>query len=326
MDNFPAYFSGKRILITGANGFLATNLIQSLKDTDCTIMRLSRGKRLLPVKGVANIVDVTGDIRTPKLWEQVVRDMDIIYHFAAQTSVYIADKSPIDDLEVNVIPILNLLETCRLKEWNPIIIFSGTVTELGIPKKLPVDETQKDYPIAIYDIHKLMAENYLRSYSLKGIVSGTTLRLANVYGPGPKSSNADRGVLNMMISKALAGEPLTIYGKGEYLRDYLYIEDVVNAFLNAAMYIDRLNGKYFVIGSSEGTTIAQAINLVADRVSLKTGKRAPVKHIAPPSTLHPIEFRNFVADPNLFIDYTDWKIDYSLIKGIDDTINYFRKQ
>lgn len=318
-----SYFKGKRILITGASGYIASNLIHSLKNIDCTLVRLDRRTPPPVYPGRAEIVDITGNIQDSRVFEPALRDVDIVFHLAGQTSLYSAEKKPLDDLKVNVVPMLNLLETCREIGRQPTIIFAGTATEVGIPSSLPVNETHRDCPISIYDIHKLMAENYLIYYAQKEIVRGAALRLANVYGPGPESSSADRGVLNMMIRRALADEPLNIYGTGEYLRDYIYVEDVVQAFVEAAVHIDRVSGKYFVIGSGEGKTLKEAVKLVAERAALKTGKKVPIKHIDPPSPLHPIEFRNFIADPQRFIQAAGFKIKYSLIEGIDRTISSF---
>src|SRR6185369_8459534 len=196
-------------------------------------------------------------------------NIDIVFHCAAQTSIYIAEQDLLADLNINVVPMVHLLETCREKGIRPTILFSGTVTETGLPSILPVNEEHVDHPITVYDLHKWIAENYLLHYARSSLVRGAVLRLANVYGPGPKSSSADRGVLNMMIRKALKGEPLTIYGEGNFLRDYIYIEDVASAFLEAAANIDELNGHYFIIGSGTGSTIADAIHLVADLVKRK---------------------------------------------------------
>jgi nucleoside-diphosphate-sugar epimerase len=314
------FYANKRILVTGASGYLATNLIRWLKEINCTVVRLSRSGRLSPINGHANIVDVTGDICARETCQQVLEDVDIVFHFGAQTSVYVANENPIADFQANVMPMLTLLETCRNKAVHPIIVFSGTATEVGIPESLPVNEACRDYPITIYDIHKLMAENYLKYYSRQGIVYGTTLRLTNVYGPGPKSSSSDRGVINIMIRRALAGEQLTVYGQGVYLRDYVYVEDVVFAFLKAAIHIAQLNGRHFVLGSSQGHTIADVINLVAERAALKTGHRVPVKHIEPPFLQSAIEQRNFVADTQQFALAADWQAHYSLTEGIDRTL------
>lgn len=314
-------YSGKRILVTGGAGYLATNLVELLKDTDCGIIRVDRPEAVFPqVDGAVKTKDVIGDVREKALWERILKDIDIVFHFAAQTSVMVANKDPIADLENNVMPMLHLLETCRTKGWQPIVLFSGTVTEAGIPIRLPVDETHIDKPITIYDLHKLMAENYLKYYVSQGIVKGVVLRLANLYGPGPKSSSPDRGVLNLMIRRALAGETLTVYGKGNSLRDYIYVEDAARAFLESALNIERTNGQHFVIGSGQGYSIAEAMNLVSDRIALRTGKRVPVTHIDPPSPQSPIEERNFVADSNRFMRITDWKVGYSLCEGIDRTL------
>jgi nucleoside-diphosphate-sugar epimerase len=141
-----------------------------------------------------------------------------------------------------------------------------------------------------------------------------------VYGPGPRSSSADRGVLNLMLRRALAGEALTVYGSGEHIRDYIYIEDVARAFLLAAANAERLEGRYFVLGSGRGYPIAEALNLVADRAALRTGQRVPVVHVDPPATLSPIEARNFVADTTAFRQATGWTAGVGLADGIDRTI------
>lgn len=314
-DQILSHFEKKRILVTGASGYLATKLVDALKDVDCSIIRLSRARDLEAISSKAKIGDVQADIRTREMWEQTLEGIDIVYHFAAQTSVYVAKDDPHADLQANVVPMLNLLETCRNKGLNPTILFSGTVTQVGMTESLPVDETCRDMPITVYDIHKRMAENYLEYYCHEEIVRGATLRLANVYGPGP-SGNAGRGVLNRMIQKALDGETLTIYGQGDCLRDYVYIDDVVCAFLTAAQSIDNLNAKHFIIASAEGHTIAEAINLVADQAAIRTKQKVEVKHIEPPFEMSPIEARHFIGDTGLFERATGWHSKHSLIDGI----------
>ena len=305
--------------MTGASGYIATNLIYALKDIDCTLVCLTRNQ-LKSINSKANFIELTGDIRTSEIWEKALDDVEVIYHLAAQTSAYVASEDPPGDFKSNVLPMLNLLEVCKKGGMKPSIIFSGTVTEVGMPVSLPVNETHKDQPVTIYDLHKLMAENYLKYYSQQEGVRGITVRLSNVYGPGPKSSSSDRSVINLMMQKALAGEPLTVYGQGDCLRDYIYIEDLISAFLKAAVNIEQLKGKHFVLGSGEAYTIAQAFNLVADRVAVKTGKRVPVKHIAPPDMQLPIEERNFIADTKQFIAATGWHAQYTLSEGIDQTL------
>lgn len=314
-------YAGKSIAITGGAGYLATNLVHALKETNCRITRIDLpDAQFETMGGRSQIIDFYGDIRRPSTWEEAAAAADVIFHFAAQTSTYVANADPAADVENNVLPLLRLLELCRQREWHKTIVFSSTVTVAGIPPRIPVDETFPECPVTIYDLHKLIAEQYLKYYTRMNAVSGTVLRLANVYGPGPRSSRPDRGVLNQMTRRALAGEALTVYGQGEQLRDYVHVEDVVQAFLQAGLHIDLLKGEHFIIGSGQGYSLAGAMNLIADRVALKTGKRVAVEHIDPPSPQSPIEFRNFVADSSRFSNLTGWKAGYTLIQGIDQTI------
>jgi len=319
-SNIAACCAGKNILITGGGGYLAHGILRGLAEIDCRVVRFGRSAEKMTLSGRPNIESVTGDVRDGNVWTSLLEGIDIVFHFAAQTSVYVAQKDPLADLQANVSPLLTLLETCRLKGWRPIVIFAGTVTEAGLPATIPVDESQIDRPITIYDLHKLIAEKYLAHYANEGLVRGATLRLANVYGPGPPSSSADRGVLNMMVRRAIAGEAITVYGDGRHLRDYVYVDDVANAFLSCAAEIDQTNGRYFVIGSGEGHTILEAMTLVADRVALKTGARAPLAQVEPPQPQSPIEARNFVADSGLFTKLTGWRATVGLTEGIDRTI------
>ena len=314
-------FRDKHILITGGGGYLASCIVRLLQDVDCFVVRLDQpGALFSPVVGRAKVHNIVGDVREMTIWEKALLNIDIVFHLAAQTSAYEANKNPVDDLKSNVMPMLYMLETCLKKGWAKIIIFSSTVTIAGIPVSLPVNENHPENPVTIYDLHKQMAENYLKYYIKQNVVKGAALRLANVYGPGPKSSRSDRGILNQMIRKALVGEALTIYGQGDQLRDYVYVEDVALAFLKAASNIESVNGRHFVIGSGQGYTIDQAMSLVSERVALKTGIAVPLVHVDPPSSLLPIEYRNFVADTGQFSEATGWKARYMLADGIDRTV------
>lgn len=317
--------SGKTILITGGGGYIAANLADALGETPCRIVRIDRpGAVFPPCAGRApEIRDMTLDIRRPDAWEGVLAGVDIVYHLAAQTSVYAAERDPVADLEINVLPVLHLLTTCRQLGLKPAVVFAGTVTEAGLTETLPVNEDHPDRPITVYDLHKLAAERYLLHFTSGNAVRAAVLRLANVYGPGPRSGSADRGILNAMMRRALRGEELTVYGKGDCRRDYVFIGDVVQAFLLAAVHMDSLAGKWFVIGSGCGHTVAQAIHMVAERVALKTGRRVAVRNVEAPAGLSPIEYRQFVADAGRFSRLTGWRPRRCLEEGIDVTIENF---
>lgn len=295
-------------MITGGAGYLGANIISLLRGVKCKIVSLE---------------PPAGDVREQKVWERSLTGVDVVFHLAAQTSTYAANDRPIDDQRINVLPMLMLLETCRAKGLSPVIIFSGSATETGVTKTVPVGEERFDEPATVYDLHKLMSEKYLKYYVQQGVVKGGTLRLANVYGPGPKSTSADRGVLNAMIRKALKGDDLTVYGRGKVIRDYIYVKDVAWAFLLAAARAEKLKGGPHLIGSGEGHSLFQTFSLVAERAAKVTGRRVKVVSVPAPANLSIIESRNFVADPSKMKKATGWRADYSLTKGIDETIKSF---
>lgn len=319
-------YSGKRILVTGGRGYLAANLVDSLKNINCRItlldMALPPGRR--PVTA-AHIKDVVADIRSLRDWSALLYGTDIVFHLAAQTSLKAADADPLSDQMINVFPMLAMLETCRKRKLRPAVIFASTVTAAGIPRKLPVDESFQELPPSVYDLHKTIAEDYLEFYVASGAVSGGTLRLANVYGPGPKSGSADRGILNQMVQKALKGEDLPLFGDGKYIRDYVYVKDVAAAFLAAGLKACGLKGRRFIIGSGKGYSLLQAFRLVSERAALKTGKKARIVRVAPQGGITPLDKRNFIADSVLFKKTTGWRAAYGLSEGIDGTIASYLK-
>jgi UDP-glucose 4-epimerase len=315
-------YRGKRIVVTGGGGYLGTNLIRALSQTPCDIVRLVRSapKPLDVLDAQARIHDVVGDVTDANVWPALLGEADVVFHLAAQTSVAVARRDPLADMAQNVVPVLALLESCRNAASPPFVVFAGTATEVGVTTQVPVNETFTDNPVTIYDLHKLMAERYLAWYAMGGLVRGATLRLANVFGPGPTSSSADRGVLNHMIRKAIRGEQLTVYGSGSQVRDFTFVDDVVDAFLMAGAHPSETSGQYFVVGTGVGHTIRQAAELVADVAAERTGKRVEVMSVVPPPTESLVDERHFVADTSRFRAATGWQPRWTLRRGLERAV------
>ena len=166
----------------------------------------------------------------------------------------------------------------------------------------------------------MTAERYLKDYVRLGAVKGATLRLANVYGPGPEVSQNDRGILNKMIRRASAGEALYLLENAERKRDYVFVEDVVFAFLLAGINVDILEGGYYVIGTGQGYTFEESFAMVADRAHKKYGRKILVERRKSEEALPPIEDRDFVADSTRFEKSAGWKPEVELASGIDRTL------
>ena len=325
MTDLLSRYAGKRVVVTGGAGYIGTCLVHRLCNVPCQIVLVDR--RASDVAGTvregpAQIENVRADICDRSEWAPLLKGADFVFHFAGQTSVYVANEHPTIDFEANVRPMLHLLETCRQNDCRPGILFASTVTVAGLTECLPVDESHAEDPITVYDVHKLAAEKYLRYYVQAGLASGAVLRLANVYGPGPSSSSADRGILNRMVGRALRGEALTVYGAGHWVRDYVYIDDVVDAFLAAGANLESVAGQHYVIGTGKGHTIAEAAQLVQELAARRTGRVAPLEYVDVPEGLSPIEYRNFVADPSHFHASTGWRAKVTLASGIEKCLTH----
>lgn len=251
----------------------------------------------------------------------MVSNADIIIHLAAQTDHHFANENPKKDFEINVRPLVGLLEHCRKNLKKPAFVFASTSTIFGMPKSLPVSESHPDHPASVYDLHKLLAENYIKYYSHRGYIRGVSLRLTNVYGPGPYHLKTNRNVLNRFVTTALSGRPLSLFGRGTSVRDFVYIDDVVAGLLQACVKADRVSGGSFVLGSGRGHTLMNAAVMIKKAVeNLRDEEVQLVRKPWPVKTL-PIDKRNFIADPRRFQKLTGWKPKVILREGILKTIS-----
>jgi nucleoside-diphosphate-sugar epimerase len=299
------------ILITGASGLIGRNLAESLKGTNQVYCqsRKHHGK----VDGLNWIKhDLVNDS-----WESLdLPEIDIVYHLAAQTSVYKAKENPLEDLFSNVVAFLRLLEFFKINSHSPFIVLTGTATQVGLVEQLPINEQFIDKPITFYDIGKLTAELYLLQYIKEGWLRGCSLRLANVFGRGTSVSSEDRSVLDRIFRQAIAGQEISIYGDGNYIRDYIYIDDVVSSLIAAPESPENTNGRTFYIGTGTGVSLRDAIVKVIALAATITGSIATFKHVSPPANLSEIEFRNAIIDSGAFAKATGWAPKYDFDSGL----------
>ena len=167
---------------------------------------------------------------------------------------------------------------------------------------------------------------YLKQYIREGWARGCTLRLANVFGRSQKQQLEDRGIVDKIFRRALAKKNITVFGDGNYIRDYVFIDDIVMAFILSEQYSDRTNGLTFYVGSGEGISLKDAFQEIIYLAAKITGKKVICKHVKPPDNLSEIEFRDAVIDSSAFTNLTGWKPRYSFTEGLDIAYqNYFDK-
>ncbi len=312
-------FKGKKVVVTGASGYIASSLIEILRQQQCEVIRVSRKQ----LKYLSKTRDIMADISEEETWKKIIEEADIIYHLGGNTSLKYAEENPEESKANTINPITFFNEQCLQMGRMPRIILASTVTVYGLTSVLPVSETLAPEPTSIYDTHKCLAEKRLLEGTALSNAECVILRLSNVYGPSIVDSQSnERGVLNRVTKMALLGQDLKLYGNGQYVRDYVFIDDVVNAFLIAGT-ASGINGKIFNIGTGVGRTIQEAFEVVLANSPTPSGLQASLFFEPWPKGTNLIELRNFVADVSLFEMHTGWKAAVPFESGIKRTIDHF---
>ena len=299
-------------LVTGASGLIGCALCEKLASDGYSIVGLSRTAKA----DRRDLQWIRHDLGRDPWGNLPPHQFDLVFHLAGQTSTYRAKQNPIEDARVNVLGTLNLFEYLRAQSSMPFVVIVGTATEVGFSDTQPINEELREHPITFYDISKLAGEMYLMQYVREGWLKGCALRLANVFGRRTEEQQADRGILDKVFIQAKLGKAVTIYGDGGYLRDYIFIDDVVSALIAATNNRNETNGRYFYIGTGKGTSLKDAFSKV---VALATGDSAAsfiFEYVTPSYELSPIEFRNAIIDSTAFRQATGWTPKYDLDRGL----------
>ncbi len=315
--------AGKNVLITGGAGFLGANLAKRLVELKSNVTIFTRvGKDKSNLSGFEDRLKfIDGSLTNESDVSEAIRGKDYIFHFAWQTDLKKSMLNPREDLIADVLGLLNLVETCKKINPEVKIIFASTTTVIGLPLKIPTGENHPELPLSIYDTNKLLAEKYLQMYFRSGFKS-CTLRVSNIFGEGQTTTNPNRGVLNFMVGRALRGEKLTVFGSGEFIRDYCYVQNYVDAFILAALS-EETNGQSYVLGSGEGRTMNEVVEKIKKIVEAMAGKQVVIERTPFPEGEHDINKRNFVADFSKFKNATGWFPKISFDEGLEKTIGFY---
>ena len=244
-------FASKNILITGGLGFIGSNLAKRLVSLGAKVTLVDSlipeyGGNLFNITGIKNRVRVNiSDIRDEFSLRYLVQGQDYIFNLAGQTSHLDSMNDPYTDLDINARAQLTLLETCRKYNSNVKIIFASTRQIYGKPDYLPVDEKHPVRPVDVNGINKVAGEWYHILYNNVYGIRSCALRLTNTYGPGMRIKDARQTFLGIWIRLLIEGKPIEIW-EGQQLRDFNYIDDVVDAFL-IALKVSRLKGRSSIL-------------------------------------------------------------------------------
>ncbi len=324
-DSCTQVFQGKKVLITGGLGFIGSNLAIALVDVGAEVTLLDN---MLPLYGgnrfnIESIKDQVyinfSDIRDRASMNYIVQGKDYVFHVAGQVSHVDSVLDPFTDVDINVVGTLSVLESCRQFNPHARIIFTGTRGQYGSSVKLPVDEEAPTNPKGIYAISNLTAEKITRMYHEVHHLPSVCLRITNTYGPRHQMKHNRYGVVNWFVRLALDDEVIPIMGDGRILRDFLYVEDLIEAILSAGAR-EEAYGEIFNVGSGKPTDFLELGETI---VRLTGSGRCEFTPFS--KERQQVEPGHYYADITKIQRILGWKPKTSLEEGLTRTIEYYRR-
>ncbi len=290
-----------KVLILGSEGFVGNNLVQGLSENHtifCADLIDSSNHKNYTKFDVTNSTSV----------QNTIKNVDVVIDLVAHSLVS-SIEGPITNAQINIIGLLNILEACTKNNIKKIV-FTSASSLIGEPITTKVSEDHPAMPKTAYGISKLASEHYLRLYNELSNLNYVIFRFFNIYGPYQKN-----GLIPSLYSRISQNQPLTVFGKGDQIRDYVFIKDII-PFFEKAVSENIADNKIFNIGTGNGTTILDVINILSKTMNIK-----PDIEFKDP---RPGEIGNFVADTKL-LSSTFGNIPSTTVEeGIKQTVEWLK--
>jgi UDP-glucose 4-epimerase len=313
------------ILITGGLGFIGSNLARRLVREGHQVTLLDS---LIPEYGgnLANIAYIQGqvrinisDVRDPFATRELLKGIDVVFNLAGQTSHADSMTDPFTDLDINAKAQLALLEAVRKVCPEAVVVFASTRQIYGRPQYLPVDELHPIRPVDVNGVNKVAGEQFHLLYHDVYGIRTTALRLTNTYGPGMRVRDARQTFLGIWIRNLLQGQPILVFGDGKQLRDFNYVDDVVDALIRAAA-TPTCYGRAFNLGSPEVVDLA---TLAQSLCGLET---EATWHLVPfPPERKVIDIGDYYSNHSYATELLGWQPTVGLEEGLRRTVEYYRQ-
>ena len=323
-SNFSA-FRGRNVLITGGLGFVGSNLAIRLIELGAQVTLVDAmipeyGGNPFNIEPIKDQVTVNyGDICDTHAMNWLVRDQDYVFHLAGQVSHIMSMDNPFPDIEYNIKGTAVVMEALRRFNPSARLVFTGTRGQYGAAVSLPVDENAPTNPKGIYEISNLTAEKIIQTYhDIHGIHS-VMLRLTNIYGPRAQMKHSRFGVLNWFVRLAIDDETIKVFGDGSIVRDFLYVDDCVDAILTVALH-DEAGGHIFNVGVDVPTTFLELVQRIIAVAGTGRWEFAPFS-----AERKAQEPGSFYSDISKIRRIVGWEPVIDLDEGLHRTIDYYRQ-
>lgn len=303
-------------LILGGCGFIGRHLVEEIlkndKDANVTIVDIFEDEYF---KKVSNITQIKKSFSQILDFDNLISNANIIYHLISTTTPNDFTDKIKQDFDDTIMPTIKLLESISKYKDKKFIFVSSGGTVYGECQNIPIKENENLNPICTYAVQKVVIEKYIEAYAHLYNMKYIICRLANPYGIG-QNIQKKQGIIPIFVHKILKGESLQIWGDGESIRDYIYIDDAVNALFLLSQY----NGKkhIFNVGSGIGYSINQIIELIMKELDIQ-------KHIIEylPERMCDVK-RNILDISNVTMEL-GWKPKVCLEKGLQKILELLQR-
>ena len=313
-----------RVLVVGGLGFIGANVAARLIEDGATVTIVTRNRErhaeaaLRFERSGARVIEA--DLRNAADMAAAVRGQQVVMNLSGQSGAVSSMEDPWTDLDVNCRGNLVLLEALRDHNRDAKVVFAGSRLQYGHPERVPVNEDAPQHALCVHAIHKQTVEQYLALYHRLFGIRYAVARVTNPYGPGQPAGRTAYGIINRMIHLAIAGRTLTIYGDGTQLRDYVHVDDVVQALI-ALAESDASDGRAYNVGSGTGTRL---VDLATAVIEIAGGGR--VSHVPWPPLAEQVETGDFIADVSRIEREVGWRPAIALRDGLERTVAFYKAQ
>ncbi|MBA2338348.1 MAG: GDP-mannose 4,6-dehydratase [Acidimicrobiia bacterium] len=308
-----------RAVVTGGAGFIGANLVERIADEGADVLvvdDLSSGRlvRLIDARATGNVNFHQADIRQPEIVDLLAKFApEVVFHLAAQIDARRSVVEPVVDASINVVGTVNVVQAAVEAGASRVVFASSGGAQFGTTDTLPTPETEPRRPESPYGVAKAVVDRYLEYYAAAHGLEYVSLGFANVYGPG-QDPHGEAGVVAIFVQTLLRARPAKIYGDGSITRDYVYVDDVVDACIRAAQ---RGAGHYLNIGTGMETSVNRLYDMVAKAV----GSPLRPEYLA----AKPGDVPRSCLDASLAKEVLGWEPWMTLEEGIDRTVQWFRR-
>ena len=316
---------GSRCLVTGGLGFIGSNITRRLSELGAEVdvvdnLHPGSGGNTANLRGLGDNVRVhLGDMGDLEIVRPLLERAHYVFNLAGQTGHSDSMENPMVDLSLNVESQLNFLGACNSVNASARVIFASTRQIYGRPESIPVSEGHALSPVDINGVHKIAGEMYHRVFGMVYGLRPTILRLTNTFGPRMRVSDARQTFVGVWLRNVIQGVPFQIFGDGKQVRDFTFVDDVVDAFISCAESEDAV-GKTYNLGGIEPLSLMSLAEKLVKKIDGSKFELTPF-----PKERQDIDIGNYFADDSLIRKDVGWEPRIGVDEGLDLSLDFYEK-